>query len=415
MDEEEKLAFDLLNSGGQVGMLDESNSEAELAFDIPKTRPNQLKTSSFQAKSADYKRQAEEAERNSLDLLKEALNNKTEISPSQGMAAALLALIPTLGGVAIGKAVGKPNIPEGTYFPGMGAKEFSQTFGFGGNAAAAQGAGIGAMSAQDYLGRIDKENAAETPILKDMADAEKRKAEMLTQKAAALDTAEITQGAIDERQRRSQEFQREERVARQSQASQLLGSKNAWKQGLTQEQIIAAERAQRGLDPQGNIKPDLTAEANNEIRKRRSLADKADYAAKLVSQFSNWGELQAARISGFDVNQARAAVLDFVDETGRIRSGSALREDEARNIEKFASGDFSAPPELVSKFLSQMAARERFSAASTFTNATALSSPEGRQAIASAQQSPGVVPLMPNEDERKKRLDRINAIMGGAK
>jgi hypothetical protein len=101
--------------------------------------------------------QAEMQRNDAMELMQRALTNAPQVTAQQGIAAALLAAIPTLGGALIGKAVGSNKIPQGMY----GIKGLEP---LGMSAGGAMGAEIGNKASQDFLTRLDRTKET-TPIM----------------------------------------------------------------------------------------------------------------------------------------------------------------------------------------------------------------------------------------------------------
>jgi hypothetical protein len=137
------------------------------------------------------------AQESAMDKLNKALTSQATISPSQGFAAALLAAIPTLGGLAFSKMIKNPEIPEGAYFPGMSAESFGKTFGVGGKAALAQGAAMGQQTSSDYVAGITKEQNDMIPLQLKAAEAEQRRADALANDEDRIVQAQLSREAQD--------------------------------------------------------------------------------------------------------------------------------------------------------------------------------------------------------------------------
>lgn len=184
------------------------------------------------------------AQENAINYLREALNNQAEITPAQGIAAALLSAIPTLGGYMIGKSIGKPNIPEGTYFHGMSGEDFTNTFRGGELAMGEAGAKIGNESSQSYLGGLIKEDQAKTPILEKMAAVEQQRAQQLASQDEQIIAAGLGQQEQNQRQEDAQAHDRE-----------MVGlQENARQRGGELDPIIAQRLvADLGLPPDTRI------------------------------------------------------------------------------------------------------------------------------------------------------------------
>jgi len=130
----------------------------------------------FTQRGEQLGQQSAEAEANALQYLHQALNSSQEISPQQGIAAAILAAVPTLGGYLMGKSMGKTEVPEGLYNVG----KLAPTGGFAGGLSGLD-AGIGA--ANGYLKGIEADDARKGGLLEKMSVIEKQKADRLAQEA----------------------------------------------------------------------------------------------------------------------------------------------------------------------------------------------------------------------------------------
>jgi len=93
-----------------------------------------------------------------MDLLKQSLATQAEVTPSQALAAGVLALVPTLGGYMAGRAVGSPKLSPHLR---MSVDDLA-TYGTGGAQGAMTGLAAGTQAAQGYLGsfqtNLDKQN-----------------------------------------------------------------------------------------------------------------------------------------------------------------------------------------------------------------------------------------------------------------
>lgn len=167
---------------------------------------------------ADTAAQAKQAD--ATEQLLRALKNKQQLSPSQGMAAALLATIPTIGGYLIGKSVGSPDIPEGTRFDNMSYKDFSSAYAGGGGIGGAMGAKLGGEISQGYENRIYEQQKADDDVLMELYKFKSKEADRLQQTAADLEKAglaaqekrdylPIQEAAELERQKKLYKFQAE--------------------------------------------------------------------------------------------------------------------------------------------------------------------------------------------------------------
>jgi len=121
--------------------------------------------------------QAAKAEDNAMSYLRQSLNSSREVTQSQGIAAALLAAIPTFGGYLIGKSVGSSKIPQGVY---KGLDDLAPTGAYAGGLA---GTKIGQEASSGYLSALEKDKVEGKKVLDAMSDLERQRADRLTQQA----------------------------------------------------------------------------------------------------------------------------------------------------------------------------------------------------------------------------------------
>lgn len=120
------------------------------------------------------------AEHNAMLDLQKAMNKQPYISPSQGIAAALLAAIPTLGGYMLGKTVNTPKIPPGVFGVDMNKNPSGANFG------GELGAKTGEDAATQYFKTLqDNQDQANAINVKE-AQIEQQKAERLQGEKAQL-------------------------------------------------------------------------------------------------------------------------------------------------------------------------------------------------------------------------------------
>lgn len=173
----------------------------------------QVMATGFAAKAADNSAEASRAESNALEYLRASLQKSADVSPSQGLAAALLAAVPTLGGYLIGKSVGAPDIPAGVY--GMDMSKY-QT---GANAGGAAGAALGNKVSGDFLGALDANQAQQNSVYEKMAALESAKATRLGTRADQYDLAGLN--AQEQRARQEAGFQNEREMLPLKTASEV--------------------------------------------------------------------------------------------------------------------------------------------------------------------------------------------------
>ena len=116
-------------------------------------------TDAFQTSGDLLKEQAKLHSNNAMDLLRKALASQAEVSPSQALAAGLLAIVPTIGGYIAGKSIGSPKLsPHLRLTPDQLTQNMT-----GGPQGAMFGLTSGASAAEDYLKGFDtraKQNQA---------------------------------------------------------------------------------------------------------------------------------------------------------------------------------------------------------------------------------------------------------------
>lgn len=402
-DEDPEIRLDLLNSSlenavseapgpapiqapVQVAPRALDNTQLENSYEYGVSAPARLQQSlasaGLEAKAADYREQAALANQTAMDRLQQALESQPTISPSQGFAAALLASIPSLGGFAFRKSLGSPKIPEGTYFPGMSGQDFSETFGAGGDAFAADAMKIGGDAAGGYLEDLTKQQAKTPGLLKEMSDLERQRSLLLENKASSLDQAGLQQQGIDERQRQEHQF-REEQSRLNREARERNGPADPLA-GYTEAQKAAIRAKNSGIDANNNpftppAKPySPSVGMTKDIATSRALALSAwDIAQRVPTNFQTWAELTAARsLSAVDQGTVVRSLNDFVDRIARGRSGAAITPQEYEKLKSFVAGDGSLSPLKVQEYLKSYAKDTMFMAENVKESAEMLHDPE---------------------------------------
>lgn len=112
--------------------------------------------------------QADMHNEKAMSMLQKALESQSEISPSQALAAGVLALVPTLGGYIAGKSVGSPELSPHLRL----SLDQLQKGMTGGAQGGLTGLGAGAQASQQYLTGIDKEFQQRQKILGEQAGLE---------------------------------------------------------------------------------------------------------------------------------------------------------------------------------------------------------------------------------------------------
>lgn len=182
--------------------------------------------------------QEAKADENALSYLQKSLTKSRELTPEQGIAAALLAAVPSLGGYLIGKGVGSAEVPDGLYNVGKLAPT-------GASIGGQMGTAIGMNSAKNF---VDTTNARNLLDDKNQADVYQKMSAMEQQRAARLEqqaaTATNAGLALDAK------------VAMMplEEASQMRIQNAASANSLSNSMALEAERATRDAIP-----PDMIA------------------------------------------------------------------------------------------------------------------------------------------------------------
>lgn len=332
------------------------------------------------AKSLDL--QQSSAEANAMDYLHQAMRKSAEVSPTQGIAAALLAAIPTLGGYLIGKSVGKPNIPEGVY--GLNLEKY-QT---GGAAGAMEGALVGEKSSKNYLDSLDANQAQKSSIYEKMAAIQKSKADRLEGNESAIIQAGLGQQANADSQARAHDFEREMLPLKEQSALRVDAAKNIAdidkertlvKEGLRipggsnglsfnsmtpeQQEAYLAKRA--GVDANGkpvvgSSQLKIPAEGQNKLAASAAFIKTAEDLASQIEQFPDWASYQATKVaSGADPEGVQVMMKNTIDRLGKSRSGASLNHTEEVAYNNMLGGDFSSDPKLISSIIRKLTDSER--------------------------------------------------------
>lgn len=206
--------------------------------------------SAFTNAELKFSGEAAKAEDNAMSLLRQSLNQQPEVTPTQGIAAALLAAIPTIGGYMIGKSVGDPNIPDGVT---MDMSKY-QTGGYAGGLMGMQ---AGAGAADSYLKGLQAQTLHENEVEQKMASLEAQKAARMQ----GLEGQVVSQGLAA--QARRDEIPLEEasriRIAGAESAMALARQKQLeeYRNGLETlpPEARGPANAALGLPPDANLNP----------------------------------------------------------------------------------------------------------------------------------------------------------------
>lgn len=153
------------------GMFDWMNEPEDSSVIRPSDATDYSHDSSPGYNNAEMKATQEEERHSRLatQLLQDAMQKQAYISPSQGISAALLAAIPTLGGYLLGSTVDTPEIPKGVY--GVDMSKNPSGAAYGGMLGAKGGEDAASMYFKSIQDEQDQQNAIR---LKQAALEEKR-------------------------------------------------------------------------------------------------------------------------------------------------------------------------------------------------------------------------------------------------
>lgn len=346
----------------------------EQAFGKPTFGNQRLKLEGEEAKARD----------SAFGYLSKVVNRNDDISPSQGIAAALLAAIPTLGGYMMGRNA--PKIPDNVFFRNSADLE---AFTDPSATALQQGAALGNKVGTGYLNDIEKVAAENRLVNKDLGEMEEKRAERLGTKADALVMEELQQNEINSRQDQMQEFYKSEREAREdfdrnNKSVNPVGFDERIFNQMSAAQQAAFRANKAGVDEKGvpviNKKSGTPpAIIQTEILKTAALADEAQHLSTQLKNYKgSWADLQAARAaSGLDSTGEIQDIMRLADKSLRVLSGSAAPPAEAEKIQKFTVGDLSTTtPAQVAQFLERTAQAQRRWGKSLIERGQQLSDPE---------------------------------------
>lgn len=317
----------------------------QLAPLIPDVRQEPVPggTSRFTAAQLDASRDATKHRDSAMELLGRALSNQPEITPSQGFAASLLAAIPTIGGYLVGKSVGRPNIPAGTYFKGVTPSEFNREFGSSGaNAGGAMGAQIGQEASQGYFNKRDQEIKQQIPVLEKQAVIENQAAQQLDSQSQTMNLhgleAEEWRDRLPLQAKKEMEVQdHQAAISRGNYKYELehpKASTNDFFAGMTPEQKAAYYAKKTGLNSDGTVaqKPDTPESINQELALQKASSELGSGAGKTVfgmrtADGAAQNIIATAIKSGTGQLASPADGLSLIESFGRsLNPGAVLRE-----------------------------------------------------------------------------------------
>lgn len=210
LDDPDTATPDLFDLGGDFNVGPFKSSDGST---LPDGSINGSPNDGYTRRALMLSGQEAKSEDNAMTYLRQSLNKSQDLTPSQGIAAAILAAVPTFGGYLIGQRVGRPTIDPSLY----GTKGIEDSVkGLGGAAGGAIGAQTGAAIADDYLKGLKVDNSA---IYQKMADAESKKAERLGTEANTVTNAGLA--AQNQRDLLPLQFANQEALQNNSSANSL--------------------------------------------------------------------------------------------------------------------------------------------------------------------------------------------------
>lgn len=159
----------------------------DMTTPAPQT-PNATNTALVDSTNDILQRKADDHNANAMAMLQQALNSQAEISPSQALAAGILAIVPTLGGFVAGQNIGTPKLSphlrlspdELMKLQDVGPKLGLQT---------------GAAAAGQYLGGINQNFEKNKEVLKSQAEMEAKQADKYQTSANAVQAHRLNKEA----------------------------------------------------------------------------------------------------------------------------------------------------------------------------------------------------------------------------
>lgn len=213
----------------------------------------------------------QESENKALELLQRSMKTSADVSPGQGIAAALLAAIPTIGGYMIGKSVGRPELPAGYFEAGGTRAALGDTSGIGGAAGGLAGSVVGLKSAGGYLKGLEADQAQANKSLVAQAGIYTNKAERAQARADQLTAAGLAQQAeIDQIPlREASQMRLQDNAAANSRANQLtyLREKDQYEQ--LPPDVLAKAQDALGIPRNPNMTTDQLKVLTNAIAENR--------------------------------------------------------------------------------------------------------------------------------------------------
>lgn len=215
--------------------------------------------------------QREASENKAMELLKRSMQNSAEVTPTQGIAAALLAAIPTFGGYMIGKSVGRPDLPAGYFEAGGTRAALGDTSGIGAGPGGLAGAQAGLAAGGGYLKGLEADKAQENKVLQAQAQIEASKAARLQGRADALTQAGLAQQAeIDQIPlREASQMRLQNNSAQNTMERQLELQRRSNDQERLSPAILAKAQEALGIPQDPNMTTDQLRAVTNAVAEQR--------------------------------------------------------------------------------------------------------------------------------------------------
>jgi hypothetical protein len=371
----------------------------------------------YNTRAHDLDAQSALADQNAMGYLNQAMGSTKEMSATQGIAAALLGLIPTVGGYLIGKSVGGTNYSDVPYQ--MNLDKLAQTGAYSGGL---QGAKQGIELLNSYTGGLEKDKEYENKILAEKSNIEQKRAQRLQTEADQMRQAGLkVDSQIAMMPLELQQYAEQQKIASSSQIGTHIAQRDYDLKNpvpstarqtiydiMTPEQKANYAAKQAGVNADGSpVKsapsaPNLSPSMEKDLAEKGGLINMARDTASKVKGFKSWTELQAAGTAGgLDPNAAFAAIRDTVDYVARDRSGAAIPPAEYEKIQGFIAGDITMTPAQVANFLEQHAERTRRFGENVLKGALQLGSDPTNSTI--------FAPPTPTVDPKAAERERLDA------
>lgn len=312
--------------------------DEEQGFGIPKT--------SLRAQEFELSKREAKANEDAMAYLRRALDTTPEVTPQQGIASALLAAVPTIGGYLIGNAVGRPKTPEGFYFDNQ------KDMALMSNDAGVQGATAGGSLADAYLSEIAKRQELQRAQYKDMAALKARE-------AADIRGMQSNAQSI----RMQADIQKEMIPLKEASSIRIAQAQQGPREPTMWDMMSPAQKQARlaqisGVDAQGNptqeaphLRP-LDAETQKSITNTLTNIDIGKELADDLEKVPNIGSyLKIKAASGLDPELIQSRMQMIVSGAINEISGTAASVPERENLTRMIQGDNTADPKMAARTL----------------------------------------------------------------